>query len=296
MLMNRVFEPSPDQIIYHYCSAQTFDAILKSRTLRFSDINMMNDAYETSWGYSAFEEAATRLIKRIGVSDSAPIIGTDFFNSVDSILSPVQLIAHPFISCFSLENNSLGQWRAYADDGRGFAIGFKASHLKDLGVTMLSVEYDREEQIKEIIVALCAIHLHCNGDPDSSPKIFFEDCALLGTYMVALKHHAFTEEQEIRCVRAVKTVTDNNSIRFADPGGETSTGQQIEGRPIQFTIRDNHFCASLDLPFSFTTDTHPIAEIVMGPKNFSAPGNIACYLGGLGLTNIKLKQSDSPYR
>ena len=28
-----------------------------------------------------------------------------------------------FIACFSRERDDLGQWRAYADDGRGYAIG-----------------------------------------------------------------------------------------------------------------------------------------------------------------------------
>ena len=29
-----------------------------------------------------------------------------------------------FVSCFSADGDVLSQWRAYADDGHGFAIGF----------------------------------------------------------------------------------------------------------------------------------------------------------------------------
>ena len=74
MLMNRVYEPTNDQLVYHYCSAETLCAILESRNIRFTDINMLNDATETQWGYAAFEEAATRLIKRIDIPDITPKI------------------------------------------------------------------------------------------------------------------------------------------------------------------------------------------------------------------------------
>ena len=37
-----------------------------------------------------------------------------------------------FIASFSRDRDDLGQWRAYADDGRGFAIGFSPRLFKVL--------------------------------------------------------------------------------------------------------------------------------------------------------------------
>ena len=96
---------------------------------------MLNDSIEHRWGYAIFEEAATRLLKRTGIPNQVPIMPIEFFNAVDEILSKGQLIAHPFVSCLSLDGNSLDQWCKYADDGRGYAIGFRGSALKQLPIT-----------------------------------------------------------------------------------------------------------------------------------------------------------------
>jgi hypothetical protein len=62
-------------------------------------------------------------------------------------------------------------------------------------VSLLLVEYEREKQIKEMMAALVAIFMHCDGNPENDKFTFFEDCVLLGNYMVALKHQAFHEEK-----------------------------------------------------------------------------------------------------
>ena len=54
MLVSRVFEPKSGDLFYHYCSAETFLAITASKTLRFSDVNMMNDHAEGRYGYQLF--------------------------------------------------------------------------------------------------------------------------------------------------------------------------------------------------------------------------------------------------
>ena len=40
--------------------------------------------------------------------------------------------AHYFVCSFSADGNDLGQWRAYADNGRGYALGFDAKALEDV--------------------------------------------------------------------------------------------------------------------------------------------------------------------
>lgn len=41
-----------------------------------------------------------------------------------------------YVTCFSYQNDLLSQWRGYADDGRGAAIGFDLDVLKEV-VTFL---------------------------------------------------------------------------------------------------------------------------------------------------------------
>jgi hypothetical protein len=46
------------------------------------------------------------------------------------MLGEIEQVAHFFVCSFSKSGNDLGQWRAYADNGRGFSLGFDAAPLE----------------------------------------------------------------------------------------------------------------------------------------------------------------------
>lgn len=297
MLMARLYEPADDAALFHYCSASTLQAIATNRTMRFSDINMLNDASEVRWAYSVFEEAATRIIKRVGLDDACPVIALPFIDEVDKILSPAQVMAHPFIACFSLEPDILSQWRAYADDGRGFAIGFNAALLrKKLPATFLRVLYDREQQVQEMMAAIVAIYFKRHEKDGPDKRAFVEDCILLATYMTAFKHPAFIEEQEVRAVHVVNTERQGDLMKFVDKGGVVGGGVDVSGSSVSFQVRDNHLSAYVDLTYTTLEGPSPIRHLILGPKNHSMPGNVILFLGGLGYDSIDLQWSSAPYR
>ena len=297
MLMSRIYLPTEEETIFHYCSAETMQAIATFGTLRFTDINMQNDEQEVLWAYSIFEEAATRLIKRSGVNNTTPEISISFIESIDSIISHIQLIAHPFISCFSLNGDLLGQWHAYADDGKGFAVGFNANSLTNqLPVTFLRVLYNKEEQVKEMMTAICAIYLNLESSEINQKKNFFEDCALLGTYMTALKHPSFAEEAEIRAVHAVRVKPQEKLAKFVSNGGIINSTERVEPAEINFQVRNNHLTAYTDINFSPKDFPTPIKELILGPKNHSNLGNLQLFFGGLSYGDISLSKSEVPYR
>ena len=133
--LNNILSPRDDDVFYHYCSVETFRLICETKTLRFSDINLMNDAAETRWGYSIFEHAANEILKR--KPPGLENITEQFFEDVDKIINSAQAYAHPVICAFSREPDVLGQWRAYSDDGAGVAIGFGGKALRTLPATLL---------------------------------------------------------------------------------------------------------------------------------------------------------------
>lgn len=297
MLMHRLYKPDDGEIIYHYCSAATFHAIASNGAIRFSDINMLNDSSEIRWAYSIFEDAATRLINRKGIDPSFPVIEKSFIDKIDDIIHRIQLIAHPFVACFSEASDLLGQWRSYADDGRGFAVGFNACTLQEqLPATFLKVLYDPEKQVREMMCAIIAIYLRLQNEQEQSQSTFFEDCVLLGTYMTSFKHPAFSEEREIRAVHAVSVKPQGDLIKFVDDGGLLGGDQVVSGGMISFQIRDNHLVAYTDATLMSGGKTSPICELVLGPKNHSMGGNISLFLGGIGYSNVTLKRSNAPYR
>jgi hypothetical protein len=292
--MGRIYQPGADDIIYHYCSSSTFKAILDGLAIRFSDIAMLNDSQESRWGYSVFEEAATRVITRIGVPEKAPIIDEAFVRKIDDILSPFQTRAHPFISCFSRSRDDLSQWRAYGDDGRGFAIGFSAKGLLEAApVRLLDVIYNREAQIQEMMTAIWATSMAWNERPEASrEREFFEDCTWLAVGMLALKHPSFASEQEVRALHLIDVVAEGQGLKFGDSKG-------FDGKPVQpvrFLVRDNHLVAYFDMPLVRDGQGCCIKEVVLGPKNHMHYGNIFLYLAGLGFPDIKLRRSSGTYR
>src|SRR5687768_12796503 len=137
MLVSRVYKPADDAILYHYCDAAAFQAICTSRNMRFSDLFSLNDWLEIHWGYSIWEAAATQLLDKVG---------RPFLDEIDKIIHTSGMCGLPVASCYSLDGDVLSQWRAYADDGRGYAIGFKAKDLLKLPVRPLKVLYNRDEQ------------------------------------------------------------------------------------------------------------------------------------------------------
>jgi len=297
MIMDRLYEPDANEVLYHYCSAATFQAIATSGSIRFTDINMLNDASEFGWAYSVFEEAATRLITRRDLPEAVPTIDKAFIDRIDEIVSPIQLIAHPFLACFSLEPDLLGQWRAYADDGRGFALGFRAQALREqLPATFLRVLYDRELQVREMMIALGSIFMRHRDAAEAQRVEFFEDCVLLATYMTAFKHPSFRDEKEVRAVHAVNVHPQGNLAKFVDPGGIVGGGKEAGGTPVSFYVRDNHLVASMDAHLAPPGNGSPLTNLVLGPRNHSTAGNVGLFLGGLGFREISLRRSSAPYR
>ena len=196
MLISGLYEPAEDDILFHYCSASSFQAILETGKVRFSDINMLNDRAEMHLGYSVFEEAAGKLIKIAETKENLKALDKAFFDKVDAIIAPLQHCIHPFVFCLSRERDLLGQWRAYADDGRGFAIGFSSHAIKGMPVSLLEVEYEREKQVQEMMDALGATFVENDADGQSFGKKFFDSCVMIASYCLHSRIRPFERRKK----------------------------------------------------------------------------------------------------
>src|SRR5437764_537374 len=107
MLFDRVRPVDTSGIIYHYCSTVTFLSILQNKTIRFSDMNLLNDAEESRWGYEVFLRAANRILKREDIPPKIPAIPREFIDKTDEIWSPYGLHLANFVACFSSDGDSL---------------------------------------------------------------------------------------------------------------------------------------------------------------------------------------------
>ncbi len=167
MLFERQYKPAETEILYHYCSPETFLAICTNKTIRFSDIFSMNDFMEMHWGYHRWELAAGNSLERLG---------KEFIDSIDQIISSSSLRILPLAACFSLNGDTLSQWRGYAENGSGFCVGFKADALCRLAARPLRVLYDAERQEREIGQFISALNEVYKEEPESTDD-FFGICA-----------------------------------------------------------------------------------------------------------------------
>ncbi len=120
--------PRPERI-YHYTNDAGLKGILESGKLWLTEICNLNDPSELNHGF----KIATDELKDM-VAGRSPV-SRKFSDDLKFISEQkrVQKSADFFVCSFSLCGNDLGQWRAYADNGRGFVLEFDTGALENEG-------------------------------------------------------------------------------------------------------------------------------------------------------------------
>ena len=114
----------PPPLIYHYTDGTGLRGIFESGKLWFTDIFKLNDPTEVRHGLNPAIEIINQR------AHNGPPELKLFSNILKRMVNEgIELTAHHFVCCFSKDAEDLGQWRAYADNGRGFVIGFDGGIL-----------------------------------------------------------------------------------------------------------------------------------------------------------------------
>ena len=285
MILDRLFRPTGNDTLYHYCTPSAFQAICETRSVRFSDVFSMNDFMEMHWGYEVWQSVARKTI-----SD----LGKDFIDSVDSVLALANTKVLPLTACFSTQGDVLSQWRAYAADGCGFCIGFDAKHMTQLAARPLQVLYDRELQEQELERAIRVIH-DVHKEADSNIDEFVDICASVACDLAAYKNPAFAEESEVRLLHIVVFEHDNNRVKLKTAGG-TAFEKHVEPAALGFRMRGSLPVPHVDMSIVSPSGSHPIREVLMGPKNDAMPSAVSVFLETVGATGVRVKKSMASYR
>ncbi|WP_101925328.1 MULTISPECIES: DUF2971 domain-containing protein [Luteimonas] len=285
MLIEREYRATQDELLYHYCSPETFLAICSSKTLRLSDIFSMNDFLEMHWGYARWAHVATKRAE----NSEAKLV-----ESIDHVVSSSTFNVLPLAACFSLGGDMLSQWRAYAQNGLGFSLGFKADSLCQMAARPLRVLYDQEKQEREIEDFIATMEKVAEAEGHESDD-FFEFCTCFACDLAALKNPSFSEEQEVRLIHLVNFVRSNDSIKIQSYGG-TSFGHEAPPLPIGFSMRGSVPVPHIDMSFLDSEGNHPLARVILGPKNEALASAISVFLETVGLGGVEVLKSQSSYR
>jgi hypothetical protein len=286
MLSKRVYKPVDNEIIYHYCKPDAFLSICTQKNIRFSDLFTMNDYLEMHWGYSIWENAASELLSDLGF---------EYLDKVDEIIHQSGGLGLALATSFSTKGDVLSQWRAYAEDGKGYAIGFSVNAIYQMPVRWLKVLYDQIQQVEECKAAVKLFHDNQTSVQDRYGDTFIKAQLNLAIDLAALKNPAFAEEDEIRAIHLLNFQRSNDSRRLSDPGG-IGFGEFIPGKPVSYRMRGSVPVAYNEEDFTNGGKTNPIKEVILGPKNDALPSGISIFLETIGLGSVKIKKSAASYR
>ncbi len=115
----RLVTKSPPETIYHYTNLDGLQGVLKSGKLWLTDIFGQNDTSELRYGVRHACDCLDVEAPRI--HPVGTMLARQFRDLCETGLPSV---ARYFVGCFSLAKNDLDQWRKYADNARGFSLGF----------------------------------------------------------------------------------------------------------------------------------------------------------------------------
>ena len=224
--------------------------------------------------------------------------------------------------CFSAEPDLLSQWRGYANDGKGVAIGFYSRNFmnaQDLkNVKYEKITYDMNSAKKElhdrIIEKLKGIY----DKADTSASPFSYDTAIndiisgMVYNAIFYKNPAFSEENEWRLVfypfgnirnllidHKYKDMSSNQLFydRMHEPIEYEKDYSGLKRGKLQFKCTDDKIISYVDMNFSSIKDLM-LAEIVVGPKSNIDDKDLRLFLlsNGYDLSRINIRKSIATYQ
>jgi hypothetical protein len=222
---------TPDHL-YHYTDGPGLWGILESRSFRLTDIFGLNDPSELRHG---IEHAGQILAAEARRGHPAAKVFAEIFRR--GLREGVTQLAQMYVACFSQDGDELGQWRAYADNGRGFALEFDGSQLEQAFVatapasasySTFPVLYDTVRlrglgrQLAQRVIPLTA---RPQGRPMSSIAIneFMKQLTIHASFHVVhtalyFKHKAYAEEQEYRFLQMHAAGNEAPDVRLRARG------------------------------------------------------------------------------
>jgi hypothetical protein len=275
------------ETLFHYTDLNAFLSIVQNRKLRLTGAYNLNDYQEITWTLDKIRKRLTEL---------AAVHGRQRPDEIWTLLHANSGV--PYICSLSSEPDLLSQWRAYAQNGSGIAIGFNrkslpgSNHLpvltlgKDDSLTLHQVVYD--EKAQELLI-------------DSILKPAFEGkeiddkahhaMSMAATYLSALsstfKNAAFHEEKEWRIIH-----------RPFITGKENSNESKIQASvsPPKYRVSGGRLITYFEYDFCGAKPEDIFSKIVLGPKCEVSYYDLSILLTENGLANINVQRSKASYR
>ena len=236
--------------VYHYCGVDGFHKIMEGRQVRLSSVRYMNDRSEQEHLLDKARSLLEEYERGANTSYILPLLKN--FNRPQ---------ISPFAFCLSEEGDSLSQWRAYADAGAGFAIGFSSDCLRELAnkhtvavTRVVPIQYEDSKQM-ELLRSCVDGYLGSAtalGRADTEAQLR----ALVGIWCLsaACKNRGFREEKEVRVV----------ALPLRDQfGGGSDMPEYLRISGLHFRVASGRIVPCFTLPFP----PESVTVVCLGPTN-----------------------------
>lgn len=310
-LRNHEMSDKFPQTLYHYCSLSTFLSIVKNKSIWVSDIERSNDFMELislRQLLSKYINADLNEIIESNMMSGDKEKASQLWNLRDNFNDMLhKRVAKTFAFCLSEEKDLLSQWRGYADDGKGVAVGFKSEYIK--GIERFTFEVSRLPSMAFSFDKVEYRQSKARSFIRKQIKDFgFKSCKSVEEYQSALyyittrtasrapffKTEAFCEEKEWRLVLLcfIKALSKNNFSEFSN--------SEIKMKDIDYIVSHNELVPHVEIEFSDIANA--ISEIVIGPKCKETEADIKNFLVFMGAlkdindNSIKISKSKASYR
>jgi len=256
-------------IFYHYTTHAGLTGILRSGGLRATYRMRMNDTNE--FGYA--REMVYKILNYIGKYNNPPKVlhslTTYIRKNLDKFLKDTIEFSRAYCACLTVNSDDPKQWETYAEEGRGFAIGFDLSKILNIQIPRsflgkpfifcAPVIYDES---KPMDIVWCLLE---NGFHDL--QTFAETYSQRSEDLTALRDRVTREiviylSTLIDFIKAPIYSSEREIRLFLNPNDGTQKALNIKyfergGAPIPFIFFD--LCDP-------ETKRLPISEIKIGPK------------------------------
>lgn len=281
------------QLLYHYCSTETFLSIVRNRTVRLSSLTLSNDSREGG----VILDVLLQLARESDLDASA-------LSRLESHLRWAYELFDGLGFCLSEKGDLLSQWRGYADDGRGVCIGFNSAYFEKLGSALRERE-QRNFKLQKLIY-----------DPDAQRAVAAEHFELIKDL---LNKGAF--KSQLGSLLIPTTDEDRAQIKQATEAGmfavlsvmlrmfeikSPAFAEEQEWRLVSFSTKKDpeavlfRACDDKIVPYFEVNleelEIEPIGAVVLGPKHQSPIHVVERVLTASGFNEIEITNSSATYR
>ena len=280
---------------YHYCSLDSFLSIIQNASLRLGNPFKMNDSEEIKWltnkiinNFEAYESHIDLNNKEAFKKMFYTLFESNNFSKDNWYF---QYFEPPFIASLSEDGDILSQWRAYANNGKGVAIGFDGDFIRqNTNVIIEKVVYDDYEQssiIKDKILCKDLLNEYNSGFGHGTKDFVMTSQNILNKIIInalLCKNPGFMEEKEYRII-------------YDDEFEYLRSDVKIPVSKIQYRVNDNAIIPFREINFS-ECKNDVFVDIVIGPKAEISVNEMNKMMSSCGynISCDKIRKSKTGYR